>query len=185
MKEDRILSCFSFCRLRSIIITLSEKTKTVQSGQHFALRGFLQKALLQGKRKAGSSEGKLSSHAPWQTFWHFVESKTKFSAVAILCFILDKTNETTSLTPPSHCYITVANTCCLCSSLERKAPDMKRLSRPRRSSRRREVRLGRRASREASVILLPGRAKLSNLEPKHRPTWRGRQTKRGSRETRT
>ncbi|KAF3854490.1 hypothetical protein F7725_022545 [Dissostichus mawsoni] len=52
----------------------------------------------------------------------------------------------------------------------RKAPDMKRLSRPLRSSLRREVRRGRRLSREASVILLPGRAKLSSLEPKHKPT---------------
>lgn len=74
----------------------------------------------------------------------------------------------------THCYITVTNTCRLCSSLERKAPDMKRLSRPLRSSRRREVRWGRRASREASVMLLPGRAKLSNFEPKHRPTSNGR-----------
>lgn len=86
------------------------------------------------------------------------------------------------LSPPSHRYI-IGHTCCLCSSLERKAPDMKRLSRPLRSSLRREVRRGRRASREASVILLPGRAKLSNLEPKHRPTWRVRMTERDSQDT--
>lgn len=70
------------------------------------------------------------------------------------------------------------NTCCLCSSLERKAPDMKRLSRPLRSSLRREVRRGRSVSREASVMLLPGRDKLSNLEPRHRPTWNKRQRRK-------
>lgn len=83
----------------------------------------------------------------------------------------------------SHYHTTVRHTCCLCSSLERKAPDMKRLSRPLRSSLRREVRRGRRASREASVILLPGRAKLSNLGPKHRPTWRGREDKKRDSDT--
>lgn len=55
--------------------------------------------------------------------------------------------------------------------MERKAPDMKRLSRPPRSSRRREVRRGRRASREASVMLLPGSARLSSFGPRHTPTW--------------
>lgn len=67
----------------------------------------------------------------------------------------------------------VMSTCCRCSSLDRNAPDMKRLSRPRRSSLRREVRRGRRVSRVASVILLEGRAKLSNLGPRQRPTWGG------------
>lgn len=80
-------------------------------------------------------------------------------------------NTVFNLRLPFCCYKQY-NTCCLCSSLERKAPDMKRLSRPLRSSFRREVRRGRRASREASVILLPGRDKLSNLEPRHRPTWK-------------
>lgn len=59
---------------------------------------------------------------------------------------------------------------------------MKRLSRPWRSSLRREVRRGSRASREASVILLPGRDKLSNLEPRLRPTWRGKDKEEGSTE---
>lgn len=62
-------------------------------------------------------------------------------------------------------------TCCLCSSLDRNAPDMKRVSRPLRSSLRSDVRRGSRASREASVMLLPGRARLSTLEPRHSPTW--------------
>lgn len=87
-------------------------------------------------------------------------------------------NSTQWWTPTCHSAVTNVkyNTCCLCSSLERKAPDMKRLSRPVRSSLRRDVSRGRRASREASVILLPGRAKLSNLEPRHRPTWQGTDT---------
>lgn len=68
-------------------------------------------------------------------------------------------------------------TCCLCSSLERNAPDMKRLSRPLRSNLRREESRGSRASREASVMLLPGRARLSSLGPRQRPTWGGSNTK--------
>lgn len=49
---------------------------------------------------------------------------------------------------------------------------MNRLSRPLRSSLRREVRQGRRASSDASVILLPGKARPSSLEPRHKPTWK-------------
>lgn len=72
---------------------------------------------------------------------------------------------------PQSCDIqSVSPAACDRSSLDRKAPDMKRLSRPLKSSLRRDVRRGSRASREASVILLPGSAKLSTLEPRDRPT---------------
>ncbi len=61
-------------------------------------------------------------------------------------------------------------TCLRCSSLDKKAPDIKRLSSLLRSSLRRPVRWGRRPSREDSVTLLPGRAKLSKRGPRWSPT---------------
>ena len=66
-----------------------------------------------------------------------------------------------------------AQTCSRCSSLDRKAPDMKRLSRPLRSRRRRLERRGSRASKEDSVRLAPGRDKPSRVGPSQWPTWGG------------
>lgn len=128
---------------------------------------------------SGQSSSAVSKHVPEQTlkcyYYHVLNTERMVSSGV--------TGTMVKLSPPAHYETTVNHTCCLCSSLERKAPDMKRLSRPVRSSLRREVRRGRRASREDSVILLPGRAKLSNLGPKHRPTWRGRKDKKRDSDT--